>query len=539
VWPVTHYDVIVAGGGHNGLTCAAYLSRAGKRVLVLEQRDILGGFCTTEETVPEAPGFRMSRFAAELSTGTIPPTVDAELDLAAEGLRWVHPDPFYAYLAPDGRSIGFWRDVRRTVEEIGRFSHRDAEAYARFNAIMTSLWETVAPYMQSHPTRVRPGTLMTILRAAARGRAHLGEANRMMFSSPGAVIEEWFESDELRAAMACYSVSALASLDAPGSGIVMSLMAVKHRWGLRRPVGGAGAYTGALAASIRRHGGVVRNRAPVTAVTLRDGRATGVRLESGEELTADTVIATVDPWTLGTKWLPDGALPDRAYRQLRGMSVIGNNIALFKGDVAVRARPELVGGRTDELIGSTMLLAPSIEYVRAATEQSSLGRLAPEVPMWVSAPSAYDRSMVPDGSTGEGLYLYLPSVPYRLTDTDWSQQARPYLDHCLDELTGYMPDLKDLVIGSTPTSPSDLESISRIHKGSAFHADPTLSQFGPWRPIPAMAGYRTPVPGLLHAGSGNHPMGTVNGWSGRSAAHELLRGERAARRPRLLGPPRR
>jgi beta-carotene ketolase (CrtO type) len=522
------YDVIVAGGGHNGLACAAYLAREGKRVLVCEQRDIVGGFCTTEETVPDAPGFKMSRFAAELSTGTIPPTVDVELGLDREDLRWVYPDPFYAYLGPNGHSIGFWRDVNRTVEEIAVFSRRDAESYRRFNAIMTSLWETVAPYMQGHPTRLAPRTLVRMLRAAVRGRSHLAEANRMMLSSPGAVIEEWFESDELRAAMACYSVSALASLDAPGSGIVMSMMAVKHRWGLRRPVGGAGAYTEALAANIRRNGGEVRTSSPVSSVILDGDRAVGVRLESGEEVRAATVIATVDPWTLGMKWLPEGSLPDSAYRQLRGMSVIGNNIALFKADVAVRERPELVGGRTDELIGSTMLLAPSLDYVRAATEQSAQGRLGREVPMWVSAPSRWDRSMVPSGSTGEGLYVYLPSVPYTLAESDWGREARPFLDHCLDEMTDYMPDLKDLVIGSTPTSPADLASISKIHKGSAFHADPTLSQFGPWRPIPAMAGYRTPIEGLLHAGSGNHPMGTVNGWSGRTAAREYLRGARKA-----------
>lgn len=527
---MSSYDVIVAGGGHNGLTCAAYLARAGKRVLVLEQRDVVGGFCTTEETVPEAPGFRMSRFAAELSTGTIPPTVDAELQLEHEGLRWVHPDPFYAYLAPNGHSIGFWRDVERTCAEIAVFSRRDADAYRTFNAIMTALWETVAPYMQGHPTRPAPRTLARMLRAAARGRSHLAEANRMMMSSPGAVIEEWFESDELRAAMACYSVSALASLDAPGSGIVMSMMAVKHRWGLRRPIGGAGAYTQALAACIQRHGGEVRTSCPVTRVLLEGDRAVGVRCASGEEIRAETVIATVDPWTLGTQWLPEGALPDTARRQLRGMSVIGNNIALFKGDVAVRERPRLIGGRTDELIGSTMLLAPSLDYVRRATEQSAQGRLGREVPMWVSAPSRWDRSMVPDGSDGEGLYVYLPSVPYQLADSDWGREARPYLDHCLDEMTGYMPDLKDVVIGSTPTSPADLADISKIYKGSAFHADPTLSQFGPWRPVPAFAGYRTPVAGLMHAGSGNHPMGTVNGWSGRTAARTYLRSGARSRR---------
>lgn len=532
------YDVIVAGGGHNGLTCAAYLAREGKRVLVVEQRDIIGGFCTTEETVPEAPGFKMSRFAAELSLGTIPPTVDSELGLAQEGLRFVWPDPFYAYISPQGKKIGFWRDVERTVSDIAQFSRRDAEAYREFNAILVSLWETVLPYMTGHPTKIPPKVLAGMLRTAAKKKDNLKQANRILLSSPGAVIEEWFESDELRAAMGVYSVSALASLDVPGSGLVMAMMSVKHKWGMRRPIGGAGAYTGALVDFIRRHGGEVRTSAPVTSVDVSNGRAIGVTLECGEQLTAGTVVAAMDPWTLGNKLLPAGSLPDKTYRELRGMGVLANNISVFKADIAVSERPELVGGDQDTYIGSTMLFGPSLEYVRAATSNSSRGALGNEVPMWVSAPSAYDRSAVPAGSKGEGLYLYLPSVPYELTDTNWDKESRPFLDHCVDTLAGYMPGLKDLVIGATPTSPADLEAISKLHKGSLFHVDPSLSQFGASRPIPSFAGYRTPIEGLMLTGAGSHPTGAVNGWPGRSAARELLRGEKeglTTRARRLVG----
>jgi len=528
------YDVVVAGGGHNGLACAAYIAREGKRVLVVEQRDIVGGFCTTEETVPEAPGFKMSRFAAELSLGTIPPTVDDELDLAREGLQFVWPDPFYAYVNPEGKTIGFWRDVNRTIEDIAQFSRRDAESYREFNAALTGLWETMVPYMTGHPTRIPAKTLLTMVGKAAKRKANLKVANRILLSSPGAVIEEWFESDELRAAMGVYSVSALASLDAPGSGLVMAMMSVKHKWGMRRPVGGAGAYTAALAACIRRHGGEVRVSAPVASVDVANGRTTGVTLESGEQIRAETVIASMDPWTLGNRLLPAGSLPDRTYRELRGMSVIGNNISVFKADIAVSERPKLVGGQQDRFIGSTMLFAPSLEYVRAATANSSRGELGDEVPMWVAAPSAYDRSAVPPGSRGEGLYVYLPSVPYELTDTNWDKESRPFLDQCIDILAGYLPDVKNLMIGSTPTSPADLEEISKLHKGSLFHVDPSLSQFGPSRPIPSFGGYHTPIENLMLTGAGSHPTGTVSGWPGRSTAREYLRGSRAGGRRALL-----
>lgn len=518
------HDVVIIGGGHNGLAAAAYLSRAGRRVLVLESRPILGGFATTEATVQQAPEFLMNPYAADFVLGNIPPTVDDELDLAREGLRWVRPDPFYSYLDPDGGSFAFWRDVSRTVAEIDRFSPSDARQYARFTEILRDLWLTIYPYLQGHPTHVRPAAVAHIMVNLARRRGNLGAAARMLMSSPGAIIEEWFESRQVQAAMANFAVATMCSLDEPGSGIIMSMMALQHEWGVRRPVGGIGAFSQALAASARRHGTQIRTGSAVESIELTGNRATGVRLADGTAISAGSVMCTVDPWTMCHRLLPAGALPDDVYRELRGLSVLRNNISAFKGDVAVGASLSLPRhGREHELLQSVMLMAPSLEYVRRSTNAGLQGRLTDEIPLWLAAPSVADRTMVPPGSPGETLYVFLPAVPYELANgVEWAAEKDKHLDRCLSIVEDYIPGLSRNVVGAHATSPVDLEAVSGIYKGHLFHADMTLSQFGPWRPTPSLAGYTTPIDGLLHAGAGNHPMGTVCGWSGRSAARLLV-----------------
>jgi len=288
------YDVAVVGGGHNGLVCAAFLAQAGKRVIVLEARDIVGGFCTTEETVPEAPGFKMNRPRWTTSSPTSP--IGGRRPRAVPLRAAVdHPRPVLQLPPADGPAISFWRDHHRTVEEIRRLSRRDALRYDRFVTCMKDFWYTAAPYLQGHPKRVAPGTILELTKRLAKTRKSMGTALRILMSSPGAVIEEWFTREEVKAALGCYSVASMGTLDEPGSGIVLSVMAVMHHWGARRPVGGNGAFTQALAAAATAAGVEIRTGAPVAEILLGGDRATGVVTLTGETIRAGEIVAAIDP----------------------------------------------------------------------------------------------------------------------------------------------------------------------------------------------------------------------------------------------------
>jgi beta-carotene ketolase (CrtO type) len=511
-------DAIIIGGGHNGLTCAAYLARAGLHPLVLEQRSIVGGYGTTEETIQVAPGFRFSPTSLDMATGNIPPSVVEELDLARHGLRWVWPDPFYSYISPEGHSIAFWRDHGRTCKEIAAFSRRDAERYAALTEILADLWHVIAPYMMAHPTRPGIRTVCRILAEACRRRSNVSRAVRILLSAPGPVLDEWFESRELKAALACFAIGGVVPLDEPLSGLIMSVMALQHQWGVRRPVGGMGAFTAALAADVTARGGAVRTGVAVAELIVSDGKVVGVITAAGEQIHAANVVGSIDPITLFRRLLPAENLPPAIDAELRGLGMHRNNFSAMRIDVALDQRPRLIldRGRAEELLPSTMLFAPDIEYVRSTTAGISAGMIGHEFPLWAAVPSVIDRSLVPQNSHGEGMYIFVPAVPYRLQgQASWDLQRERVSRDAVAIIERYAPGMGADIIGTTVRSPADI--------GHAFHCDMSAAQMGPWRPTPSLAGYGSPVGGLWHTGAGAHPFGTICGWPGRTAAATLIR----------------
>lgn len=515
------YDVIVIGAGHNGLTCGAYLARAGRRVAVLERRSIVGGMCTTEETVTEAPGFRMNPCAVDTALTNIPVSVVDELDLGRYGLRFVAPDPWAAFINPDGASIGMWADRNRTQAEIRRLSVRDAEAFGRFCDMMTEAWWALMPYFQDHPTRPAIKTVGQILWRMARGRRSLRGAARVFMSSPEQVIEEHFERPEVKAVLANLTAWSMLPLQEDGSGGVLAMMCSYFQWAVKRPVGGSGEFTGALAACVRDHGGEVRTDAGVAEVLVEAERARGVRLHSGEVLRARHVIGATDPMTLIGDLVDERHVPEQTRAELRAMGNLRWNITCLKADVALSRTPQLACGR-QELMQGYLLLGPTIEYVKQAQAASMIGELPEQMAMGPMFPSLVDRSQVPQGSDGQTIYLYMPAVPLELSrGRDWDDEKSGYTDRVIAELDRYLPGLQESVIGHWCQSPKDLAK--KATRGNVVHVDMSLSQMGPLRPTQSLSGYRTPIEGLWHTAAGAHPMGALQGWSGRTTARTVHR----------------
>lgn len=523
--PEQRWDAIVVGAGHNGLTCAAFLARAGKKVLVLEAAPVVGGFATTQELMPDAPGFKSMPHAIDLFSAMLPRSVVDDLDLGRYGFRTFEADPYCTYLGPDGSSIAQWRDVDRTAQEIARYSRRDAEQYKRFTQILCDLWHVIMPYMQDHPTDASRRNIAKVLWRAARSRKSLAPAARMMVSSPAAVLEEWFERDEVKIIFGTWAAATgSAPLETPGSAIGMAKAVLSHRWGCHRPVGGMGAFTQALAACAEAHGAEIRTSTPVQEIILRDGRAVGVALPDGRELYASEIIGAVDPARLFSKLVDPSVLPQATRDELRGMQVGERNTTYFTGHAALSRRPTLpLHGREEELLGAGyMILCSSYAAVNRALHDAEKGVIGEDIPIWMSLPSVRDRTLVPAGSTGESLYFMLPVCPYDLAgERAWATEKNVHHQRVMDIIGAYAKDVQGSVIATHAVSPHDMAAIAT--KGHAGHVDAVLGQLGRWRPTPSLSGHTTPIEHLWLTGAGSHPMPAVTGWSGRTAARTILK----------------
>jgi phytoene dehydrogenase-like protein len=533
------FDAIVVGGGHNGLTAAAYLSRAGLRVCVLERRDILGGACVTEEVWP---GQRVSR--ASYVVSMLQPKVVEDLRLREFGYKPIPLDPAFGTITPDGLPVFFFNDPERTRTSVARLSKRDALRYPEFEEMLARMAGFLRPLMLRPPPALgskRPGDLLSLLREAGRtaglARRDVLELFRVMTMSVGDLLDEWFESNVLKGAWASTGVVGVwAGPRTPGTAYNLlhhalgELEGVSGLWGHVR--GGMGAISMAIARSAEASGATIRTGAAVGSIDVESGRVTGVTLDSGEQIRAPLVLSGAHPRTTilelaGARHFPDDVVRDMERFRSRGGSVKVNCI--------LSEPPRYEGVAADEaelLLGTGIALCPSIDYLERAWQDATRGEPAERPYVEIEQPSAVDDSLTDDGTFV--MTLFTQYGPH--DEAGWPKGSREaYGQRCLDIVARHAPNVKDALVHHEVLAPPDLERIFGLQGGSIFQGEQGLEQMAFMRPSPLIAQYATPVDGLYLCGAGTHPGGGVMAACGHNAAMRVLKDRRGGllRRMRL------
>jgi phytoene dehydrogenase-like protein len=524
------FDALVVGGGHNGLTTAAYLARAGLSVCVLERRPLVGGACVTEEVWP---GARVSR--ASYVVSMLQPRIVRDLRLHEFGYRPIPMDPAYAALT-EGGPIFFFNETARTQASIAAHSRRDAEAYPGFEELLVRVGDFLRPALLREPPAIgsrRPGDLLSVAREAGRaGRLSPREVSdllRMLTMSVGDLLDDWFHHDGLKGSLASTGVVGVwAGPRTPGTAYNLlhhalgELDGVAGAWG--QVVGGMGAISTAIARSAEAAGAVIRTGAEVASIDVRNGRAAGVTLAGGEQLSAPIVASGAHPKTTLLDLVDERELPPEVVADMRRYRSRGGSVKINM----VLSEPPRYEGASDEdqamLRATGVNLCPSVDYLERAWQDALAGRPASAPYVECELPSAVDSSLTDDGS-----WVMTMFTQYGPHDREaWPDGARErYADACIEHLARYAPNVPDAVVHREVLAPPDLERVFGLVDGSIFQGEQGLDQMAFMRPSPLLARYATPVEGLYLCGAGTHPGGGVMAASGHNAAKRILRDRRA------------
>lgn len=520
------YDAIIVGGGHNGLVCAAYLARGGKRTLVLEAADEVGGAAVTREL---APGYRVSACAHIVHM--LHPQVAADLALEAHGLRWSSADMPTVALGEDGRHLVLGSDPEATAASVRSHAPEDAAALAslqtrldRFAAVLQPLFGSLPPRLGSRDWTDRKALLGMGLSLRRLGREDMRELLRIALMNVADLLEDTLATPLLRGALAFDAVlgtrlgprspstvfTLLYRLAGQSNGIVNG-----KRARLRHPVGGMGALSNALAAAARSAGAEIRTAAPVAHIRVADDRACGVVLESGEELASRSVISNADPrrtflHLLGAEHLDTGFV-----RRVRNIRMRGTAAKL---NLALEALPEFRGVERSALAGR-LLVAPDVDYVERAFNPVKYGEHSQEPVIELTIPSLHDSSLA-----SEGRHVLSAVVQYAPSDlrAGWEAAGEAFAARVIDRIARYAPDLPGKIAARQLLTPLDLERDFALSGGHWHHGELALDQFLMMRPVPGAARYATPLPGLYLCGAGAHPGGGIMGAAGMNAARCVL-----------------
>lgn len=520
------YDAIIIGGGHNGLTCAAYLAKAGRRVLVLEQRHILGGAAVTEEVYP---GFKFTVFSYVVSL--LRPEVIRELNLARHGLHIMPLETAFVPMdASRGNYLALYPDPASNREAIRRHSARDADVYPEFSQMMYDMAFAVKPILgmvPPDPTAPGVGGLRTLLEmvkhAGSLDSKRFYYLTKLMTMSASDFLDEWFETDVLKAVTAINGIiGTYLGPRSPGTAYVLlhhymgELDGAFTAWGFQK--GGTGAVSQAIASAARSFGAEIRCNARVGQVIVKNGQAAGVALDSGEEIYSPVVVSGCDPNVTFLKLLGEEYLPGDLAQAIRNFKFRGSS---GKVNLALDGLPSFTAMPDPSLLQGMMEICPSMDYVERAYDDAKYGDFSRRPYLDVTIPTAVDPTMAPPGK--HVMSIFVQYAPYQLAEGTWVEKREAFGDAVVNTLAEFAPNIKDLILYRQVLSPWDMEQMIGLTEGNIFHGELTLDQLFFLRPAPGWANYRTPVRGYYQCGSGTHPGGGITAGPGRLAALEILK----------------
>jgi len=520
------YDAIIIGGGHNGLICAAYLAKAGRQVLVLERRHVLGGAAVSEEM---HPGFTFS--VASYVVSLFRPHIIRELELAKHGYEVIPMDCSFLPL-PNGDSLARWADPQRTRREIARFSKKDSEVYPEFSRVMThmgKLAKAVIDYPAPDITSINPKELANLFRLGKTfkdlGPDLLHLNIKLITMSALDFLDLWFESETLKAPMSVSGIiGTFQGVRSPGTAYVLlhhymgQLDGAFRSWGFSK--GGTGGISMACARAAMSYGAEIRTEAPVQQVLIKNGKATGVVLENGDELNAKVLISNLDPNRTYLKLVGEEHLEDDILKEINRFKLRGSS---GKVNLALDSIPEFSCRPGDgNHIRGDIAIAPSIDYLEIAFDQAKYGEFSTRPYINAVIPTLTDPSLAPPGK--HILSCFVQYAPYYIKQgaEHWPKYREAFGDAVVDTMAEYIPGLKDKILYRQVLTPWDIEQKMGLTEGNIFHGELSLEQLLFQRPIAGYSKYKTSIPKLWMCGSGTHPGGGIMGANGELCAKTIL-----------------
>lgn len=514
-------DVIVIGGGHNGLVAACYLARAGRKVTLLESSPTYGGMTSTNPVIPAAPHHRINEGGMDVTLlqGT---SIQQELELHKYGFELIEADPPYAFLQEDGESMVIWRDPTKTANEIRRFSEKDARAYIDFSNDMAAMMHAVIPYMAGHPTRVNiPSMIAGLAKTMLKPSRYKGMM-RFISASEGEYLEEKFESPMVRSMLE--AICPFLPMYQQGTAWLLVQMGFLHKYGVSRVKTGTGGLTDALGKCFLAAGGTIQTGTKVDEIIVNNGKVRGVKLANGQIMEAPSVVAACNVKYTLTELVPQDALSDIERSQAKHIPIVQDGASSFKIDVALSKQVDM--SRFEKRRGDDVnlrkcgLVWVNFEEHAAAWRDCAAGILPNPLPLFALLPAANDPTQAPTDQ--ETVWIWSGIAPANPKEP-WLTLKEKAATQVLTQADRYLNGLLEHEIGRRVMSPDDLQERFTVPHGNVYHVDIGSVRFGPFRPAPAFSRFTTSINGLILSGGGMHPSSGICGVPGKIAAKTVIR----------------